>query len=108
MKRLSSAVKWCLLGVASSFWVHLGWAYFTSQSKDSYYVGPAVAAWGIVFLIDSVLCAIGLVCGVKALARKEITLGTAAIKWSALVLLIGLSFYLQVQVDMYLHPFFRR
>ena len=108
MNKFDKRVTRCLAIVACSFWVTLAWAYFTNQPEASFFVGTGVVAWGLTILVDVALLGVAFVNGAYAIFNKQIPISYASKKWLAWVLLIFISFYLEVQVDMYLHPFFRR
>ncbi len=81
MKKADWMVTGSLLLVSSSFWLFLAWAYFTNQSKDSFYVGPAVVGVGITFVIDVMLVLFGVTWAAIGLIRKQVSIRHVALKW---------------------------
>ncbi|WP_342618892.1 hypothetical protein [Rhodoferax sp. GW822-FHT02A01] len=108
MNKFDKIVMWCLTVVACSFWIVLAWVYATNQPESSFFVGPAVAVGGAVIVIDAALLCIALLCGGYAIITKKVAISEVSQKWLLMVFLTALSFYLEVQIDLHLHPFFRR
>lgn len=107
MKNYDRRITWSVVAVAISFWVTLAWGYLSNQPESSFFVGPAVIAWGLTLVIDFVLIGVALVNVGYALYPKQITILRAFEKWLPLVFLVCISFYFEVQLDLHMHPFFR-
>jgi hypothetical protein len=106
MKNPDRIVTWCLVLVASSFWAKLAWEYFTDQKKDSFFVGPAVFVTGLTMAADALLLLVAIYGASYGILRRRVTIQQAAFKWPLLVVLVGLSFYLETKALVRLFPFF--
>lgn len=108
MNKFDKRVRLCLVIVACSFWVNLAWIYFSDQPEAAFYVGAVVVAWGLTCMVDIVLLGIAIFSAGYAIFTKQVVVSDAGKRWLPLVLLVCLSFYLEIQMDLHLHPFLKR
>lgn len=107
MKNPERVVTWCLLLIAGSFWIKLAWQFGTGQTKDSFFVGPALFATILTLAIDVFLLLIAMYSAAYGVMKKQVGIRGVGVKWVSLLALVALSFYVETQALLYLFPFFR-
>lgn len=108
MKNPDRVVTWCLLLVASSFWIKLAWQYGTGQTKDSFFVGPALFATALTLAVDVLLLMVAAYGASSGVVRRQLAIRQVVAKWTALLALVALSLYFETKALLYLFPFFQQ
>jgi hypothetical protein len=99
MKKADLMFTCSFLLVTSSFWIFLAWAYFTNQSMDSFYVGPAVVGVAITFFIDVFLILFGITWATIGLMKKQVLIQQVALRWFLLLWAPIASYFLANQAS---------